>query len=70
MTVCAARLVARGGAVSFKRRIRTILACLVLQTGVAIGVPMRAEHIEELLRALNQPTLAQTDPERAEQGDP
>jgi hypothetical protein len=53
---------------SFTRRLRTICACLILEAGVLMGVPVRVEQVEELLRSLNQPKVAQTDPEKDEEG--
>lgn len=44
-------------------RLRTILCCVVLQVGALVGVPMRPEQIRDLMQALNQPQLAQTNPE-------
>jgi hypothetical protein len=55
---------------SFRKRLRTVFACLILEVGVLIGAPVRVEHIEELLCSLNQPRLAQTDPEPDESGEP
>jgi hypothetical protein len=55
---------------SFRKWLRTVFACLVLEAGVLIGAPVRVEQVEELLRSLNQPKLAQTDPERDEHGEP
>jgi hypothetical protein len=51
---------------SFKKRLRTVFVCLVLEAGVLVGAPVRMEQIHELLRSLNQPKLAQTDPEQNE----
>ena len=49
------------------RKLRTVLACLILEAGVLMGVPVRAEQVEELLRSLSQPKIAQTDPEQEEE---
>ena len=54
---------------SLRKRLRTVCACLVLEMGVLLGVPVRAEQVEELLRSINQPRLAQTNPEQAEKDD-
>jgi hypothetical protein len=35
-----------------------------------MGVPMRAEDLEELLRQMNQPKIAHTLPEEKDNGDP
>ena len=45
------------------RRLRTVLCCAVLQMGTLVGVPMRPEQIRDLMQSLNQPKLAQTNPE-------
>jgi len=55
---------------SLRRRLRTLVACLVLETGVLLGVPVKAEQVQELLQSLNQPKQAKTDEEEAEQGEP
>ena len=47
-----------------------VVACLILEAGVLIGVPVRVQEVEELLRSLNQPKVAQTDPEEDEASDP
>jgi hypothetical protein len=49
--------------VSIKRRLRTIVCCFVLQVATLIGVPMRPDHVQELMHSLNQPKLARTTPE-------
>ncbi len=54
---------------SFRGRLRTVLVCAVLEMGVLTGVPVRVEQIEELLRAFNQPRIAETEARRAEVGD-
>lgn len=40
--------------------LQKVLLCFVLAFGSSIGVPMRAREIEELLRAMTQPKIAQT----------
>jgi hypothetical protein len=49
--------------VSLKHRLRTLACCLVLQVATLIGVPMRADQVQELMHSLNQPKLARTTPE-------
>ena len=53
---------------SLKRRLRTIFCCLVLEWGALTGVPMRPEEIRELMQSLNKPKLAQTNPDRTDDG--
>ena len=53
-----------------KSRPRTALCCAVLQVGVVIGVPMRPEQIQELMRDLSAPKIARTIPDEREHGDP
>ena len=45
-------------------RLRTLICCAVLQAGAFAGVPMRPEQIRDLMQSLNQPTIAQTNPEQ------
>lgn len=54
---------------SLKKRLRTVLCCVVLEMGALIGMPMRPKEILELLQALNVPKVAQTDPEEKRQDD-
>lgn len=51
---------------SLRRRVRTVLACVVLECGALVGVPMRFEELEELLRSLNEPKVAQAGPQERE----
>jgi hypothetical protein len=55
--------------VPLKHRLRTLLCCSVLEMGALLGVPMRPEQIQELMHTLNQPTIAQTNPEQRPDGD-
>ena len=55
---------------SLRERLRTVVAYLILEAGVLIGAPVRVQEVEELLRSLSQPRVAQTDPEEDEVGDP
>ena len=43
---------------SWKQRLRVLVACLTLEMGVVFGVPMRPEQIKELMHQMNQPALA------------
>lgn len=43
--------------------------CAVLEIGVLMGVPVRVEQVEELLRAFNQPRIAETEAQQAKHGD-
>ncbi len=54
--------------VSLTDKVRTLAACLVLQCGAALGSPMKVEELEELLRALSTPKLAQTRPDEQHSG--
>jgi hypothetical protein len=51
---------------SLKKRLRTLCACVVLEMGVLLGVPVRVEQVEDLLRSLSQPKVARTDPQEAD----
>jgi hypothetical protein len=55
--------------VSFKRRVREVVVCLVLQAGVLVCVPMRPEEIQELMRQMNRPKLAHVLPTEDRDGD-
>ena len=44
-------------------RLRTVLCCATLQAGAFAGIPMRPEQIRDLMQSLNQPKIAQTNPE-------
>ena len=53
-----------------KRRFRKMFLCLVLCAGSTIGLPMRPEEIEELMRTMNQPKIVRKFAEEEERGDP
>jgi hypothetical protein len=53
---------------SITRRLRTVACCAILELGTLIGVPMRAEQIQELMRSLNTPKIAHTTPEESHRG--
>lgn len=55
---------------SLKRHLRTIVTCALLEAGALFGAPMSVEQLQELLRALSQPKVAQTNPEEDQKGDP
>ena len=50
-------------------RLRTVLVCTMLEFAALAGVPMRPEEIQELMRTMNQPKLAQVIPYESEHGD-
>jgi hypothetical protein len=52
-----------------KRRFRKMLLCLVLCAGSSLGLPMRADEIEELMRTMNQPKIVRKFAEEEERGD-
>jgi hypothetical protein len=52
-----------------KKRFQRILLCLVLSAGSQIGIPMRPDEIEELMRTMNQPKLVRKFAEEEDQGD-
>ena len=41
----------------------------MLEFAALFGMPMRPEEIEELMRRLNEPKLARTNPDESEHGD-
>jgi hypothetical protein len=55
--------------VSLKKRLRTVLVCLLLESGALLGAPMRMEELEDLLRSLSQPKVAATNPAEAKPSD-
>ena len=54
---------------SWKKKLRTLLVCVVLEMGVLSGAPMRPEEIEEMMHQMNQPKLAHVLPTEDEDGD-
>ena len=60
---------ARRGCVSWKKKLRVLIACLTLEAGVIFGVPMRPDQIKELMHQMNQPTLAHVLKETETGGD-
>lgn len=54
---------------SVRNRLRTVLCCAILQFGALFGIPMRPEQIRELMYTLNQPKVAQTNPDSTVDGD-
>ena len=54
---------------SAKHRLRTLFFCAILELGSLCGIPMRPEQIRDLMHALNEPKLAQTNPDRTDDGD-
>ena len=52
-----------------KRRFRRILLLLVLWVGSQMGLPMRPEEIEELMRTMNEPKIVRKFAEEEERGD-
>lgn len=55
---------------SIAHRLRTILCCALLEIGVLIGVPMRPEQIQQLMRDMNAPKIVRVTPDRPDGGDP
>ena len=53
---------------SLVERLRVLVVCLALEMGVIIGVPMRPEQIQALMRQMNQPHLADVLPLENERG--
>lgn len=53
---------------SIIRRLRTVACCAILEIGTLMGVPMRPEQIQDLMRAMNGPKVAQTNPDECTTG--
>jgi hypothetical protein len=51
------------------KKLRVVLVCLALESGVLVGAPMRPEEIRSLMQQLNQPTLAHVLPSEHDAGD-
>ena len=54
---------------SYKQRLRTLACCAILQMAATIGVPMRPEQVQDLMRTLNEPKVARTNPDDQDRGD-
>ncbi|RPH72661.1 hypothetical protein EHM76_05795 [bacterium] len=54
---------------SVKSRLRTLACCGILEMAAVIGVPMRPEQIQDLMRTLNEPKIARTNPDDSNRGD-
>jgi hypothetical protein len=54
---------------SIRQRLRTIACCAILQLAALVGMPMRPEEVQDLMRMLNQPKVARTDPDERRKGD-
>lgn len=52
------------------RRLRDVFFCIVLALASASGVPMRADEVEELMHAMNQPKVAHTLQDERRDDDP
>jgi hypothetical protein len=50
-------------------RFRSLLLCVVLQIGVILGVPMRPDEIQKLMRMLSGAAVVQTLPAEDDNGD-
>ena len=49
--------------------LRRLLLCIVLGFGAMMGMPMRPDEVERLLRAMSQPRVARVLPDAGRQGD-
>ena len=54
---------------SWRHRLRTIFACLMLEWAALGGTAMRPEQIEELMRTMTRPALAHVNPDEHEHGN-
>jgi hypothetical protein len=53
---------------SLKNSLRKIVLCLTLEAGLIMGMPMRPEEIEELMRCTSRPEIVRTTPEESDPG--
>ena len=54
---------------SLKNRLRVAMVCAMLQLGVAGGMPMRPDKVEELIHQMNQPKMAHALPGKGNEGE-
>jgi hypothetical protein len=54
---------------SLRSKLAKAVFCGMLACASIGGLPLRAEEVEELLQAVNQPKIAHSIPEDAENGD-
>lgn len=54
---------------SLKNRLRVAMVCAMLQLGVAGGMPMRPDKVEELIHQMNQPKMAHVLPGKGNEGE-
>lgn len=54
---------------SVKHRLRTLTCCAMLEAAALMGMPMRPEHVQDLMRSLNQPKIACTHPDESDRGE-
>ena len=54
--------------VSLIKKLRVLFVCLVLETGVLLGVPMRPEEIQEVMHRMNQPKITHVLPSENDEG--
>lgn len=52
------------------KRLRDVFFCIVLALSSVAGVPMRADEVQELMSAMNQPKLAHTLRDEDREDDP
>lgn len=55
---------------SLKRRLRSLACCGILEFAALLGMPMRPEQVEELMRTLNEAKIAHVLPSEDARGDP
>jgi hypothetical protein len=47
-----------------------LVVCMILGLGALMGMPMRAEEIEELMRTMNEPLIVVTTADESDKDDP
>ena len=53
---------------SFKKKLRVLAVCLILEAGVLMHCPMRPEESEEIMLPRTQPKLAHQIPTEDDEG--
>jgi hypothetical protein len=53
-----------------RTRLYKLVVCLALGLGSVMGLAMRPDEIEELMRTMNQPVIEITIPDESDKDDP
>jgi hypothetical protein len=53
-----------------RTRLCKVVVCLALSLGGFMGIPMRADEIQELMRTMNESVIETTLPDESDKDDP